>query len=299
MGFRAHILGAAAGGGLPQWNCGCLNCNLARSGEIPHQTQSSLAVTANGSDWAILNASPDIRMQLQQTPCLHPTGLREMPLRSVLLTNGDIDHVAGLLTLRELQPFILFATAEIHQVLADSPIFSALDPSVVKRETIITGLSFEIVKGLEATLFPVPGKVPLYMEEGEKVQTDLMGEQTVGVELTNGRSTAFYIPGCAKLTESLAKRLNGADCVFFDGTLWRDDEMALAKVGKKTGMRMGHMSMSGDNGSIKAFSNLDVGRKIYVHMNNTNPVLRPDSYERSAAEASGWTIGQDGMEIKI
>ncbi len=296
MGVRAQVLGAAAGGGLPQWNCGCENCNLARRGEIPAQTQSSLAVTGNGMDWAVLNASPDIRQQLAATPALHPTGPRALPLRSILLTNGDIDHVAGLLTLREVQPFTLFATAEIHRVIAENPIFSALRAEIVERRTIALGQSFELAPGLTAELFPVPGKVPLYLE-GDTVQTDLVGEQTVGVALTAGETTAFYIPGCALLSDDLRARLDGAALLFFDGTLWTDDEMQRAGVGSKTGQRMGHMSISGENGSMAAFAGLEIGRKVYVHMNNTNPVLRPGSPERAEAEAAGWTIGQDGMEI--
>lgn len=296
MEFRARILGAAAGGGLPQWNCGCDNCNLARAGQIPAQTQSSLAVSSNGRDWAILNASPDIRGQLADTPELHPTGLREMPLRSVLLTNGDIDHVAGLLTLREMQPFTLFATPGIHQVIAENPIFSALNASVVARAPVALDEPAEIAPGLTATLFAVPGKVPLYLE-GDEVQTDLVGEQTVGVELRAGDVTAYYIPGCALLNDELRARLTGAALVFFDGTLWRDDEMVRAGLGQKTGKRMGHMSMSGPEGSIAAFADLDIGRKVFVHMNNTNPVLRPGSDERAQAEAAGWTVGQDGMEV--
>ncbi|MGR3375896.1 pyrroloquinoline quinone biosynthesis protein PqqB [Salipiger abyssi] len=296
MTFRARILGAAAGGGLPQWNCGCANCNAARAGEIPAQTQSSLAVSANGVDWAVLNASPDIRAQFAATPELHPTGLREMPLCSVLLTNGDIDHVAGLLTLREMQAFTLYATPGIHEVLAANPIFSALNPEVVTRADVALDSPAEIAPGLTATLFAVPGKVPLYLE-GEEVQTDLMGEQTVGVELKAGADTAYYIPGCARLDDTLRDRLSGATLVFFDGTLWRDDEMVRAGLGQKTGKRMGHMSMSGADGSIAAFAGLDIGRKVFVHMNNTNPVLRPGSEERRQAEAAGWIIGQDGMEV--
>ncbi|MGC3939778.1 pyrroloquinoline quinone biosynthesis protein PqqB [Roseobacter sp. EG26] len=296
MSFRAQILGAAAGGGLPQWNCGCENCNLARSGLIPSQTQSSLAVSANGRSWAILNASPDIRLQLADTPALHPTDLRELPLTSVLVTNGDIDHVAGLLTLREMQPFTLFATAGIHDVLSDNPMFDALNADVVKRSTIALDTPFELAAELTATLFAVPGKVPLYLE-GETVQTDLLGDQTVGVALQAGQTQAYYIPGCAVLNDDLRNRLEGADMVFFDGTLWQDDEMVLAGLGKKTGKRMGHMSMSGPDGSIEAFVGMDIARKIYVHMNNTNPVLRPGSAEKAQAEAAGWIIGQDGMEI--
>ncbi|MHA6262874.1 pyrroloquinoline quinone biosynthesis protein PqqB [Arenibacterium sp. CAU 1754] len=296
MNFRARILGAAAGGGLPQWNCGCKNCNLARSGKIPSQTQSSVAFTANGMDWAVLNASPDIRQQLADCSDLHPTGLRELPLRSVLLTNGDIDHVAGLLTLREMQPFTIFATAGIHDVLNENPIFGALNASVVTRETVTMEEPTEIAPGLMATLFPVPGKVPLYLE-GDVVETELLGEQTVGVHLNAGDKDAFYIPGCATLNDDLRARLRGAALVFFDGTLWQDDEMVQAGLGSKTGKRMGHMSMSGDDGSIAAFADLDVKKKVFVHMNNTNPVLRPDSSERADAQAAGWIVGQDGMEV--
>ena len=298
MAFRALILGAAAGGGLPQWNCGCENCALARAGRIPAQSQSSLAVTANGVDWAVLNASPDIRDQLMRAPALHPTGLREVPLKSVLLTNGDIDHVAGLLTLREMQPFRLFATRGIHEVLDENPIFNAVNRDVVARETVALERPAEIVPGVIATLFAVPGKVPLYLE-GETVETELLGEQTVGVELEADGRRALYIPGCATLNDDLRVRLEGAQTVFFDGTLWADDEMVRAGLGQKTGKRMGHMSMSGADGSIAAFSNMEIGRKIFVHMNNTNPVLRPASEERAEAEAAGWTIGQDGMEVAL
>lgn len=296
--FRAQILGSAAGGGLPQWNCGCMNCNLARAGKIPSQTQSSVAVTGNGTDWAILNASPDIREQLARTPSLHPTGLRTSPLRSVLLTNGDIDHIAGLLTLREQQRFDLFATREIHQVIADNPIFAALRPASVRRRIIDLGTAAEIAPGLTATLFAVPGKVPLYLE-GDVVKTDLEGEQTVGVHLQTGGKNIYYIPGCAAFHSELAARIDGADLVFFDGTLWHDTEMVEAGLSQKTGQRMGHMSISGPDGSIAAFDALSIGRKVYVHMNNTNPVLRPGSQERNAAETAGWIIGQDGMEIAL
>ncbi|MFD1343081.1 pyrroloquinoline quinone biosynthesis protein PqqB [Litorisediminicola beolgyonensis] len=298
MTFRAMILGAAAGGGLPQWNCGCENCNLARAGQIPAQTQSSLAVTGNGIDWAILNASPDIRAQMAAAPPLHPTDLRALSLSSVLVTNGDIDHVAGLLTLREMQPFTLFATRGIHEVIDENPIFNAVNREVVPRRTVTLDAPTEIAPGLTATLFAVPGKVPLYLE-GDEVQTDLIGEQTVGVELRAGGQTAYYIPGCALLNDDLRARLKGASTLFFDGTLWADDEMVQQGLGQKTGKRMGHMSMSGPDGSLAAFEGLDIGRKVYVHMNNTNPVLRPASPERAEAEARGWIIGQDGMEITL
>ena len=298
MTFRAHILGAAAGGGLPQWNCGCENCNLARAGEIPAQTQSSVAFSSNGNDWAIINASPDIRDQMARSMALHPTGLRRSPVKSVLLTNGDIDHVAGLLTLREQQAFTLFATAEIHQVIADNPIFSALNSDFVTRTSIMLDEPFELVSGITARLIAVPGKVPLYLE-GETVQTDLVGEQTVGVQLEASGKRVFYIPGCAALPHDLQARIGGADMVMFDGTLWQDDEMVRAGLSQKTGRRMGHMSMSGPEGSIAAFEGVEVGQKIFVHMNNTNPVLRPGSSEKTHVEQAGWIVAQDGMEFEI
>ncbi|MEP1961361.1 pyrroloquinoline quinone biosynthesis protein PqqB [Tateyamaria sp.] len=298
MTFRAHILGAAAGGGLPQWNCGCENCNLARAGEIPAQSQSSVAFSADSEQWAIVNASPDIRDQMARTTALHPTDLRKSPLKSILLTNGDIDHVAGLLTLREQQAFTLFATTEIHQVIADNPIFNALNPDFVTRIAIELDEPFQLTTGIAARLIAVPGKVPLYLE-GETVQTDLIGEQTVGVQLEASGKLVFYIPGCAVMPPDLKARIEGADMVMFDGTLWQDDEMVRAGLSQKTGQRMGHMSMSGTEGSIAAFEGVNVAQKIFVHMNNTNPVLRPGSSEKSQAEQAGWIVAQDGMEFEI
>lgn len=298
MSLRVSILGAAAGGGLPQWNCGCDNCNLARAEMIPAQTQSSISVSSDAKSWAIINASPDIREQLRRAPHLHPTNLRESPIKSVLVTNGDIDHIAGLLTLREQQALTVFATREIHDVLAQNPVFDALNPNWVSRETIALNTPFALTQGVTATLYAVPGKVPLYLE-GETVETELEGEQTVGVHLQSGDTCAHYIPGCAAMKPDLAARLAGADAVMFDGTLWRDDEMVTSGLSQKTGARMGHMSMSGPAGSMAAFDQIDVGQKIYVHMNNTNPVLRPSSDERAEAEAQGWTIAQDGQEFLL
>ncbi|MEM9148188.1 MAG: pyrroloquinoline quinone biosynthesis protein PqqB [Pseudomonadota bacterium] len=295
--LRIIILGSAAGGGLPQWNCACVNCDKARRGEIPSRTQSSIALSADGQHWVIANASPDLREQLARTPALWPTELRKSPIKGVLVTNGDIDHIAGLLTLREKTPFDLYATAEIHGVLADNRIFDALDRSLVPRRTVALGAAFEILPGLMAELFAVPGKVPLYLESGE-VDTALEGEQTVGVAFSAGASRALYIPGCAALTPALAERLEGAGTVLFDGTLWHDNEMIEAGLGTKTGRRMGHMPMSGEGGSLDAFAPLGIAQKVYVHMNNSNPVVDPSSAERQAVLTAGWTVAEDGMEIR-
>ena len=306
--MRVLIVGAAAGGGLPQWNCNGPNSATFWRGGAPltPATQSSLAVSVNGSDWALLNASPDIRAQIMANPQLQPRdpgahGLRDTPINSVLLTNGDIDHIAGLLTLREKQGYDLFATASIAGVLAENPIFNALDPAFVNRNVIELEQTFDLLPGLSATLFAVPGKVPLFMEGdhgGDNVQTDVMGEQTVGVEISDGQRVFYYIPGCARMIPTLADKLRGAELVLFDGTLWADDEMIQQGVGQKTGARMGHMSISGTDGSMAAFADLEVRRKVYVHLNNTNPVWR-DGPERAEAGANGWEIAHDGMEIEL
>ncbi|NKC04548.1 pyrroloquinoline quinone biosynthesis protein PqqB [Brucella haematophila] len=298
--FRAIVIGAAAGGGLPQWNCGCENCRLARLGSsdgIAPQTQSSLAVTSDGENWALLNASPDIRQQLINTAALHPRALRDNPIKTVLLTNGDIDHIAGLLTLREKQAFRLVMTAAIRDILAVNPIFTALDPAFVTQEIVALNEPFMLAPGIEARLFSVPGKVPLFME-GENPDTAIEGEQTVGVELVTARHRVYYIPGCAVVRDDLKARISGADILYFDGTLFTDDEMIQSGTGIKTGRRMGHISMSGDDGSLKALADVAVDRKIYVHINNTNPVWR-DGPERKLVEDSGFEIAFDGKEIAL
>ncbi|GAA5542792.1 MULTISPECIES: pyrroloquinoline quinone biosynthesis protein PqqB [Brucella/Ochrobactrum group] len=298
--FRAIVIGAAAGGGLPQWNCGCENCRLARLGlpdGIMPQTQSSLAVTSDGDSWALLNASPDLRQQLINTPALHPRALRDSPIKTVLLTNGDIDHIAGLLTLREKQPFRLVMTAAIRDILAANPIFNALDPAFVTQEIVALNEPFMLVPGIEARLFSVPGKVPLFMES-ENPDTALEGEQTVGVELITVRHRIYYIPGCALLRDDLKARISGAEILYFDGTLFTDDEMIKSGTGIKTGQRMGHMSISGNEGSLKALAKVAVRRKIYVHINNTNPVWR-DGPERKLVEDNGFEIAFDGKEIAL
>ena len=293
--MRFLVLGAAAGGGLPQWNCGCSNCRDARGGKIAPASQSSLAVTLNGDDWAVLNASPDIRAQMMACPQMHPRDLRDTPLASVLVTNGDIDHIAGLLSLREQTPFSLFGTSEILGVLADNRVFDAVSTEKVARRTLEIGKPFDLLDGLSAQVFPVPGKVPLFME-GETVETDVVGEQTVGVRLSDGETIAYYIPGCADVTPDLLTILQDADQIFFDGTLWDDEEMIRSGTGVKTGRRMGHISISGGDGSIARLEGLSAN-KTFIHINNTNPVWQPDSPERAFVEAAGWTIAADGMEI--
>jgi pyrroloquinoline quinone biosynthesis protein B len=258
-------------------------------------SQSSLAVSVDGQGWAVLNASPDIRQQLAVTPQLAPTGLRDSPLRAVVLTNGDIDHVAGLLTLREKTRFTVFATSQTLDILDANAVFAVLDPALVEKSRIALDSPFAPLDGLEVTAFAVPGKVALYLE-GDEVDTNAMGEQTVGLRLSADGHTVYYIPGCANVTDDLLARLADADLVLFDGTVWRNDEMPSTGTGAKTGARMGHVAMDGPDGSIARLAGLTC-RKVFVHINNTNPALQPDGPERAALSAAGWQIAADGMEI--
>ena len=295
--MKTIVLGAAAGGGLPQWNCGCDNCREARrDGGIPPQSQSSIAVSGDGTAWAILNASPDIRDQLLRTPQLHPDGLRGTPIRSVLVTNGDVDHLVGLLTLREGQPFDLFVTPAVAHIVAANPIFGVLRPHVRQR-VVAVGEAFELVPGVTARLFPTPGKVPLYMErEGETRETD--DDTSVGVELSGAAGRICYVPACRDLPAPLVARLDGADLILIDGTVYRDDELQTLGVSPKSGLRMGHLPISGDGGSLQRLAALAAGRKIYIHINNTNPIWHQGP-ERSEVVRSGCEIATDGMEIEI
>ncbi|HEV8680153.1 MAG TPA: pyrroloquinoline quinone biosynthesis protein PqqB [Stellaceae bacterium] len=307
--MRAIVLGAAAGGGFPQWNSNAPACRRARSGDssAPARTQASLAVSANERDWFILNASPDLRAQIEATPALHPNrDLRSSPIAGVVLTGGDVDAVMGLLHLRERHAFTLYATEPVLGVLAENPIFGVLAPDCVTR--IVLPLDREIVlagpggaSGIAVEAFAVPGKVPLYREgEGFDATPHETGD-TIGLAVIDRATGArlYFVPGCAVVNERLRRRLAGSALVFFDGTLWQDDEMIRMGIGAKTGRRMGHISMSGTEGAIAALAGLGVARRVFLHINNSNPVLMADSAERREAEAAGWEIAFDGMEVSL
>jgi len=309
--LRVLILGAAAGGGFPQWNSNNEASRRARRHDPAAApcTQSSIAVTADGERWLVCNASPDIRQQINDNPQLHPcNGVRHSPIAAVALTNGDVDHVAGLLTLRESHPLAVYGTARVLSVLAENSIFNVLSPAFVDRRAIRLEEPFRPAAksgeslGLTVLPFAVPGKVALYKEdEGAGDNFGTVAEDTIGLRISADRSERYfyYIPGCAALDDGLAERLRGAPLVMFDGTLWQNDEMVAQGAGVKTGQRMGHLSMSGPAGTIAAFAPLDIARKVFVHMNNTNPVLLADSPERAEATALGWEVGRDGMEIQL
>jgi pyrroloquinoline quinone biosynthesis protein B len=299
--MQAIVLGSAAGGGVPQWNCRCPVCRLAWAGDprVRPRTQSGLAVSCDGEAWLLVNASPDIRQQIAATPVLHPrSGLRHSPIQAVLLTNGDIDHVAGLFTLRESQPFDLFATAGILGAIAANRIFDVVNPACVARREVRLEATFEPVPGLLATLFPVPGKVPLWLE-GEDLVIGEEGESTVGVMFeADGRRIA-YVPGCARVSEDLRRKVDGVDALLFDGTVLENDDLIRAGVGAKTGWRMGHVPINGAKGAIAALADCSIGQRVFVHINNTNPILIDDSAERRHVEEAGWTVAYDGLMLDL
>lgn len=309
--MKIRVLGAAAGGGFPQWNCNHPNSRRARSGDpaAAPRTQSSITVSADGVHWFLLNASPDLRQQINNNDVLHPKqGLRHSPIQGVVLTNADVDHVTGLLTLRESQPFTIYATGRVLGVLGANSIFNVLNQQFVQRHPIKLEETFEPAgpggqrSGLLIRPFSVPGKVALWLEDATKGPNfGSVEEDTIGLEVSERDSARrlFYIPGCAEMPPDLAERIRGADLVFFDGTLWVDDEMIRDGVGVKTGKRMGHMSISGADGTMAALRDLGIRRKIFIHINTTNPILLDDSAERRAVNEGGWEVAFDGMQVEL
>jgi len=306
--LSAFILGSAAGGGFPQWNCGCDVCRLAWAGDrrVKPRTQASIAVTAgiarawpasSGAPFVLINASPDLRQQIMATPALRPRGLRTSPIAAVVLTGGEVDQTAGLLTLRERGSFGLYGTAGTLSALAANSIFSVLAVDVVSRHAIKPGVPFGLPGGIEAELFLVPGKAPLYLE-GDDPELEAETEANVGIEVHTKGARLVFIPGAAKLTPAIAARLADADVVLFDGTLFSDNEMIAAGAGVKTGRRMGHMPVDGPDGTLAALAGL-ARRRILIHINNTNPILIEGSPQRRAVEAAGFEVAEDGMRIEL
>ena len=308
--LRIVVLGAAAGGGVPQWNCGCAVCKAART-EHPElqSTQASVAFSADDKHWFLINASPDLRQQLIATPHLHPkTGqLRHSPIAGVILTNSEVDAVAGLLSMREGSPFTIYAHSRVLAILKANSIFNVLSETNVKRQPIAIDESFEpelpggSPSGIEIVPFAVPGKGAWYLEGKIHPAGDGGAGDTLGLRIADKASGKhlYFLAACAQVTPELKLRLAGASLVFFDGTVWRDDELIAAGLGAKTGQAMGHISMSGENGAIAALADLGIDRKVFLHINNSNPALLRESAERKTAEGAGWQIPADGMEITL
>src|SRR5215813_2622586 len=298
--LSAIVLGAAAGGGFPQWNCRCPVCSLAWDGDVrvKRSTQASLAVTVDGKRFVLFNASPDLREQIAATPALQPRdGLRGRPIAAGVVTGGEIDQAPGLLALRERHAFAIHASAETLEAVAANPMFNALGRDIVARHACTIGEPFAPVDGLTAELFKVPGKVPLYLE-GDNPELAAETEANVGIEVTAGGRRLVFVPGCAAVTPALKARLARADVVLFDGTLFHDDEMIASGTGTKTGHRMGHIPIDGEGSSLTALAGLEA-RRIYIHINNTNPIRVAGAPERRKVEAAGWEIAEDGFKIEL
>lgn len=306
------IVGSGAGGGFPQWNCNGPVSRRAWAGEpvARPRTQASVAVSSDGEHWVLLNASPDLRQQIAATPALHPRPsgtLRNSPICAVVLSNGDVDAVTGLLSLRERQPFTLYASERILETLRANSIFNVLDPAYVDRVELSLHKTIRLTDhdrdlGLEVEVFPVPGKVALYLEDqaaGPGLGT--REGDTIGLAIKHCQTGRrfFYIPSCATVDTALAQRLQDAALVLFDGTLFTDDELITQGLSDKTGRRMGHISISGTEGSLTAFRSLNVARKVYIHLNTSNPALIDDSFERVMIARDGWEVAFDGMEIQL
>jgi pyrroloquinoline quinone biosynthesis protein B len=307
--LRVVVLGAAAGGGVPQWNCGCPVCRQARINPELGSTQASIAVSADGEHWFLINASPDLRQQLTATRQLHPSAgkVRHSPVAGVILTNGEVDAVAGLLSMREGSPFTIYAHPKVLAILKANSIFNVLNENNVRRQPIEADRTFEPAlpdgrpSGIEILPFAVPGKGAWYLEGKAHPGGEIAAGDTLGLRIGDMASGKYFyfLAACAGVPEDLKARLAGAPLVFFDGTVWRDDELIAAGLGSKTGQGMGHIAMSGDSGAIARLAGLDIGRKIFLHINNSNPALLPGSPERKLAEGAGWQIPADGTEITL
>ena len=292
-----RVLGAAAGGGFPQWNCGCPQCRAVRDGSRPcrSRTQSSVAVSADYQRWFLLNASPDIRAQIESFPALQPGGVRHSPLQAVLLTDAELDHTLGLLLLREAGDLEVHVTAAVHEILCKgTSLLQTLGAYTrVEWRTVAAGIEVSLADSLSYRAFHVPTNKRARFGTGE--------ESVVGYRITDGHTgrALVYMPGAQELTASVRAHLDGCTCLLIDGTCWQDDELIRLGIGGKTSREMGHLPISGADGSLKQLAPLPIERKIYIHINNTNPILLEDAPERRIVEERGLEVAADGLELEI
>jgi pyrroloquinoline quinone biosynthesis protein B len=302
---RIRVLGSAAGGGFPQWNCNCPNCDGVRKGTLNarRRTQSSIAVSSGGADWVLFNASPDILTQFQAFPELQPArAIRDTGVRSIVLMDAQIDHTTGLFMLREGRPLDIYCTDMAREDLTTgNPIFNILRHYCgVNWHPITAGEApFSAVGAmeLEFTAVPVSSKPPPYSPHRENPRDG----DNIGMRIhdpATGR-TVFYSPGLGSIEPQIRPFLEEADCLMVDGTFWTDDEMIQLGVSKKRARDIGHLPQSGPGGMIEVLKPLKAGRKVLIHINNTNPILNEDSPERRTLEAAGIEVAYDGMDITL
>jgi pyrroloquinoline quinone biosynthesis protein B len=303
-----RVLGSAAGGGFPQWNCGCDNCRGVRAGTIRARprAQECVAVSADAADaWVLLNCSPEIRSQIESAPALHPRAPRHSPIAAILLTNGDLDHCLGLLSLRESHRLLIYATEPVERGFTrGNVLYRTLErfPGQVTWRHVKVGREEDILDvdgratGLTAEAVAVPGKAPVHLERERPADP----EDNVGFRIREPRTgrVLAYLSAAAAVTDGVRQAIAGADALFFDGTFWSSDELPARGLGTKRAEDMAHMPVGGPDGSLAALADVRSGRRLYIHVNNTNPVLREDSPEHAAVVAAGWEIAWDGMELR-
>nr|WP_257025774.1 pyrroloquinoline quinone biosynthesis protein PqqB [Edaphobacter lichenicola] len=298
-------MGAAAGGGLPQWNCTCTNCSALRQNHphIQSRTQSQLAVTADDDTWFLINASPDLRQQLINNPELHPDptkGLRNTPVAGIILTSADLDHVLGLLLMREFTPVRIYATRPVISILKKNSFFQMLDrlPGQSRWTEIEPNVSFN-AGGLTCTPIALSNSLPTYISEEDRTALGPTGA-TVGLILEDPQGArAAYLPALPSVSAPLKHLLSTCSSIFIDGTFWTDDELQRIQPGTPLARSMGHLPISGPDGSLETLKYLKGTRKIYTHINNTNPILQEQSLERRTVEDAGWEVAWDGLEITL
>jgi pyrroloquinoline quinone biosynthesis protein B len=305
--MRVQVLGSGAGGGLPQWNCGCENCDLVRAKDprIAARTQDSIAIggDAPGGGQLLVNASPDILRHIERFERLWPRSARDTPIAAVALTNGDLDHVIGLLSLRESQPLRILATSRVRSGLVDR---NAVLRTLARTPDQVTWTNLELGRevvlddvGVAVTPVPVAGKLPVHLVG----LLDPSPEDNVALrvrDLASGR-TAVVATAVGSL-DGVDALVAGADALLFDGTFWRDDELIALGLGRARAQDMAHVPVGGPEGSVARLGTLPKtawSRRIFTHINNTNPVLRADSLERAHVERAGWEIAFDGMEVAL
>ena len=299
-----RILGSAAGGGFPQWNCNCAGCQSTRGGDINarQRTQSSLAVRAANGSWFLINASPDVRQQLERLRDEVPNSVRSSPIAGVLLSDGEIDHTAGLMILRESdEPLQIYGTNAVRQGLTEG--FSLL--RVLKNYCGVNWVNIEPGSkvnlsnnddnGLEVEVFSLPSKPPKYMRSSVPAE----GNWVVGFTFRDSGGVVTYAPALAELSDSILERFENSDCILVDGTFWQDNELIGMGTSTRTARMMGHLPLSGDDGSLIRLSKLSSKRKIFTHINNTNPMLIANSTERKIVEAAGMEVAYDGLTIEL
>jgi pyrroloquinoline quinone biosynthesis protein B len=298
-----RVLGSAAGGGFPQWNCACLPCRAVRDGSRPARprTQSSVAVSPDYRRWFLLNASPDIHAQIESFPALHPSsgphGGRSVPLQAVLLTDAELDHTLGLLLLREGRGIEVHATEAARETLYDgTSLLRTLEAYCpVTWQPVVPEADVPLAGGLTYRAFDVPTSKRARFGPGAGKG------RVVGYRLTGGRGgrALVYLPAVQELTPAVRAQLGDCACLLVDGTCWHDDDLIRAGVGGRTAREMGHLPIGGPGGSLEQLAPLPIERKIYIHINNTNPILLEDAPERRIVEARGMEVAADGLELQI